>query len=83
MSSNGASTCKNTLNSDRERLRGFGGVEVRIPTAPTLENDGLTNSITYHDSFGHSSSIRRGKSISFETYNVHGLYIINAKIILF
>ena len=60
MSSNGASTCKNTLNSDRERLRGFGGVEVRIPTAPTLENDGLTNSITYHDSVGHSSSIRRG-----------------------
>ena len=60
-SSNPPSTCKNTLNSDRERLRGFGGVEVRIPTAPIADGgEGLPNSRTYHDSFAHSSSMRRG-----------------------
>ena len=59
--SNGHSTCKNTLNSDRERLRGFGGVEVRIPTAPPLDGEGLTNSRTFHDSLGQTSSMRRGK----------------------
>jgi hypothetical protein len=59
--SNPPSTCKNTLNSDRERLRGFGGVEVRIPTAPQVEADGLPNSRTYHDSFSHSSSTGRGE----------------------
>ena len=59
--SNPPSTCKNNLNSDRERLRGFGGVEVRIPTAPSVEGgDGLPNSRTYHDSFANSSTMRRG-----------------------
>ena len=63
--SNQPSTCKNTLNSDRERLRGFGGVEVRIPTAPSTEGgDSLPNSRTYHDSFAHSSSMRRGSLIT-------------------
>ena len=58
---NAKGTCKHNVNSDRERLRGFGGVEVRIPTAPTLQGDSMTNSRTCHDSFGHSSSISRGK----------------------
>ena len=57
---NASGTCKNNVNSDRERLRGFGGVEVRIPTAPPLQGDSMTNSRTCHGSFGHSASTSRG-----------------------
>ena len=66
---NAPGTCKNNVNSDRERLRGFGGVEVRIPTAPSLQGESMTNSRTCHDSFGNSSSVSRGK------YYVDYLYV--------
>ena len=58
---NATSSCKNNVNSDRERLRGFVGVEVRIPTAPPLQGDSMTNSRTCHDSFGHAASTSGGK----------------------
>ena len=75
--SNAPGSCKNNVNSDRERLRGFGGVEVLGPTAPRLQADSMPNSKTCHDSFVHSSSINRG---IFKTFSAKCL--INAFLLL-